>query len=92
MTDTKIVANRKPPNAGKGRPKGAVNKTTAIAKDALAYAFDKLGGQDGLVLWASESEENRKIFYQAIWPKLLPLQLTGGGPGDAPVNIKVTFE
>ncbi len=78
--EPKIGANRG--NAGKGRPKGAANKTTAIAKDALSYAFNKLGGQDGLVKWASANEENRKIFYQTIWPKLLPLQMTGedGGP------------
>ena len=67
--------------AGPGRPKGVPNKTTTIAKDALAYAFDKLGGQDALVDWANADPDNRKIFYQTIWPKLLPLQVAGSGPG-----------
>ena len=30
-----------PPNAGKGRPVGAVNKHTAIAKEAIAKFVDK---------------------------------------------------
>lgn len=74
-------------NAGKGRPKGAKNKTSTIAKDALAHAFDALGGQDALVSWALESDENRKIFYQAIWPKLLPLQVAGEGGGPILTEI-----
>lgn len=32
---------RLPPNAGKGRPVGAVNKHTAIAKEAIAKFVDK---------------------------------------------------
>ena len=32
---------RTPPNAGKGRPVGAVNKHTAIAKEAIAKFVDK---------------------------------------------------
>lgn len=38
--DTKKISNtkRKPPNAGKGRPKGAVNKVTADVR-ALASQF-----------------------------------------------------
>lgn len=74
------MAGRKPgtPKTG-GRLKGSVNKTTTLAKDALTYAFDKLGGQDALVAWANADPENRKIFYQTIWPKLLPLQVSGTG-------------
>lgn len=32
---------RLPPNAGKGRPVGAINKHTAIAKEAIAKFVDK---------------------------------------------------
>src|SRR5690625_150847 len=31
---------RKPPNAGKGRPKGSVNKATATARQAIAMVAD----------------------------------------------------
>ena len=34
-------SKRMPPNAGKGRPVGAVNKHTAIAKEAIAKFVDK---------------------------------------------------
>lgn len=73
-------------NAGKGRPKGVPNKTTVIAKQAIAAAFEKLGGTDRLVEWCHEDEKNEAAFWTTIYPKLLPLQLTGedGGP------IKVT--
>lgn len=37
------MATRKPPNAGKGRPKGSVNKTTALLKDAILKAATEAG-------------------------------------------------
>ena len=38
---SKVQTKRMPPNAGKGRPVGAVNKHTAIAKEAIAKFVDK---------------------------------------------------
>ena len=38
---SKVKIKRMPPNAGKGRPVGAVNKHTAIAKEAIAKFVDK---------------------------------------------------
>lgn len=68
--------------AGPGRPKGVPNKNTAIAKDAIALAAEKLGGAERLVAWAKEDEKNEHSFWTTIYPKLLPLQVTGqdGGP------------
>lgn len=66
---------------GPGRPKGALNKTTIIAKDAIATAFDRLGGVDALVTWAGLNDDNKRVFYGTIYPKLLPLQLTGQDGG-----------
>jgi len=82
----KIGGNRG--NAGKGRPKGAPNKTTTLAKQAIAEAFDKLGGTDALVTWAMLNDDNRKVFYSQIWTKILPLQVTGedGGPLQVVIN------
>jgi len=75
-------------NAGKGRPKGSPNKTTALAKQAIAEAFDKLGGVEALVNWAKSDPDYRKVFYSQIWVKILPLQVTGddGGPLQIVLN------
>lgn len=65
-----------------GRKKGCVNKTTKAAKEAIAEAFEKLGGIKGLTDWAKRSDDNRRVFYSQIWPKIVPLQVAGedGGP------------
>ena len=91
MTDSKEQVDsgaRRPPNAGKGRPKGALNKTTKAAKDAIAEAAEALGGADRLTAWAKEDPANERVFWGTIYPKLLPLQVTGEGGG--PVLIRTT--
>lgn len=67
--------------AGPGRPKGVPNKSTQIAKDAIALAAEKLGGVDRLVEWAKEDDKNEHAFWSSIYPKLLPLQV-GGDPSN----------
>ena len=88
MSDTKIEKNREIPkgltNAGKGRPKGALNKNTQSAKDAIAIAADKLGGAERLVDWAKENPANERAFWATIYPKLLPLQIVGDS--DNPIQ------
>lgn len=64
-------------NPGPGRPKGAQNKTTKAAKDAIADAAEKLGGTNRLVAWAKEDALNERAFWSSIYPKLLPLQVHG---------------
>lgn len=67
---------------GAGRPKGSPNKTTRAAKDAIAFAAEELGGGERLAAWAKEAPENEKAFWTTVYPKLLPMQVTGedGGP------------
>jgi hypothetical protein len=80
MADTKETANTgrpKPPAAGKGRPKGALNKTTRAAKDAIALAAENLGGVERLTQWAQESPENERAFWVSVYPKLIPVTLAG---------------
>ena len=62
----KVGSNRG--NAGKGRPKGSQNKTTAAVKEALALAFDGIGGVKRLTTWAQQNETE---FYK-LWVKMLP--------------------
>lgn len=69
MTDTA----RKPPAAGKGRPKGALNKTTTQLKEMILNALAKSGGEDYLV---QQAEENPTAFLTLVG-KVLPLQVAG---------------
>lgn len=63
-----------------GKPKGALNKTTQAAKDAIAQAAAELGGAARLVEWVKEDTGNERVFWGTIYPKLLPLQVNGAGP------------
>ena len=84
----KVKEKRMPPNAGKGRPKGALNRTTTSAKEAISIAAEKLGGAERLVKWAQEDPANERAFWATIYPKLLPLQVSGedGGPIQAVIR------
>ena len=61
----------------RGRPPGSPNKLQKAAKDAIAEAADKLGGVNRLVEWAQEDPLNERAFWAQIYPKLLPLQVSG---------------
>lgn len=77
---------------GGGRPKGALNKTTRAAKEAIAEAAEELGGVDRLVAWVREDERNERIFWGTVYPRLLPIQAeVSGTDGGAIVHeIRLT--
>ena len=77
MDSTKPLNTGKFGKGNKGKPKGAIHKTTKMAKDAIADAAESLGGSDRLVAWVKEDPANERIFWGTIYPKLLPLKLTG---------------
>lgn len=72
---------------GPGRPKGSPNKVTAAAKDAIAQAAEELGGFQRIVDWAKEDPLNERAFWATIYPKLIPVQVSGEGGGP----VAVTF-
>jgi hypothetical protein len=95
MNNTKQVTGaekRKPPAAGKGRVKGSLNKTTKAAKDAIAEAAEALGGAARLTSWAQEDPANERVFWGTIYPKLLPLQVTGEGGGPVVIQASALDE
>jgi hypothetical protein len=85
-----VTGKKLPPNAGKGRPKGALNKTTKAAKDAIALAAEALGGAERLTEWAQESPENERAFWVTIYPKLIPV--TVAGDADNPLHMVGSFK
>lgn len=73
--EPKVGSDTKPkrpaPNGGRGRPRGAVNKTTASIKGAFVEAFEKMGGATALVIWGTE---NPTEFYR-LASKLIPTEV-----------------
>jgi hypothetical protein len=75
-----------------GKPKGAVNKTTKMAKEAIALAAEGLGGVERLVAWAKEDPLNERAFWASIYPKLIPVQIANADGEDFRVSaIKRTI-
>lgn len=74
---------RKPPNAGKGRPVGAVNKLTRAAKEAFGLAFEGIGGVEALTAWA---KDNPTEFYK-LFARLIPTEQHIANPDGTPLNF-----
>ena len=79
-------SNPKPPNAGKGRPKGIPNKTTALLKDAILKAAEAAGGDEGMVGYLTQQAQDNPGPFMALLGKVLPMQIAGDGEGIV-INI-----
>lgn len=77
----------RPPNAGKGRKKGAVNKFTKSAREAFLFAANAMGGPQALADWAKKNPEK---FYP-LYARLIPVEHVGEG-GEGPVKTTVVHE
>ncbi len=66
------------------RGKRGPSKVGLAAKEVIQMASERLGGPDRLVAWAKEDPLNERAFWSNVYPKLLPLQLTG----DVGLTIK----
>lgn len=82
------IVNENLSRTGAGRPKGSKNKTTLQVKEAISFAAEGLGGAERLVAWAKEDPQNERVFWAQIYPKLLPLEISGnnGGPIEAVIR------
>ncbi len=65
-----------------GRPKGSPNRTTRVLKDAILFAAELAGGEDGLDGYLKKQAIDYPVAFMGLLGKVLPLQLTGadGGP------------
>jgi hypothetical protein len=94
MAANKVVKNRTPPNAGKGRTKGSPNKTTALLKDAILKAASMAGGSDdeqGLTSYLAARAIDTPGPFLALLGKVLPMQITGASGGE-PISFTVIYE
>lgn len=69
-------------NRGRGRPKGAPNKTTAAIKDMIIQALENKGGVEYIM---KQADENPTAFLQLLG-KIMPTQISGDA--DNPLVIK----
>jgi hypothetical protein len=74
-----------------GRVKGTQNKLTTTAKETIAQCGAMLE-KNGKTLyeWVNKDEKNEYAFWTVIYPKLLPLQVTGDE--DNPVAMAITWQ
>jgi hypothetical protein len=70
---------------------GALSKTTKTAKEAIALATPRVWVVHAPDRLAQEDPLNERAFWSSIYPKLLPLQVTGegGGPIEAIGRIEL---
>lgn len=80
---------------GPGRPKGSVNKTTALLKDAILKAGEAAGnkvGEEGLVSYLTHQAKENPGPFMSLLGKVLPMQVTGedGGPIKTVTTVEIT--
>ena len=90
MTVKKTKSNL--PGPGPGRPKGSMNKTTALLKDAILQAAEQAGDKEGIVGYLKEQADKNPGPFLALLGKVLPMQVTGvdDGPIKTVTEIKLT--
>lgn len=86
-------ARRKPPAAGKGRPKGALNKTTTTLKEAILLAGEQLGqdgkGKDGLTGYLRLVAATDVKAFAGLLGRVLPTEARLSGPNGEPLPAMV---
>lgn len=61
-----------------GRKAGTPNKLTTTAKETIAQCASLLEANGKtLYRWVDKDDTNERIFWSQIYPKLLPLQISG---------------
>ena len=73
------------PRAGAGRPKGVPNKVHASMKQAIADAFEQLGGTQRMVEWAMEDPKHLTEFYK-LAARLIPVETQVSGANGGPIQ------
>lgn len=91
-SDTKILKDSgrpKPPAAGKGRPKGSLNKTTTAVRDMILQALHG-AHPDGAIAYLTEQAALNPTTFMGLVGKLVPLDVNAKHSGGVRV-IHVPF-
>lgn len=59
------------------------------AKEMIAQVAEGLGGYERMLTWVQSDPANEKAYWTAIYPKLLPLQVSGEGGGPLETVTRV---
>jgi hypothetical protein len=65
-------------NAGKGRPKGSVNKATKAIKEMILQALDE-AHPDGGVAYLKKQANEQPVAFMGLLAKVMPTQVEGAG-------------
>jgi Sigma-70 region 2 len=78
---------------GAGRVAGTPNKMTALAKEMIEEAAQRIGGIERLTKWILKQPAKERIFWSQMYTKLLPLQVRGPAQdGSLVMDMKITME
>ena len=78
----KVVRMKAPTGGAAGAcaaAEASAMRPATMARDAIALAFDAIGGVAAFAEWIKASEDNRKLFYTNLYPKIIAIQ-----PGEEP--------
>jgi len=80
----KVVRIRGRSRAGVKAAAASSAKAPIVARDAIAMAFEAIGGVAAFAEWIKASEDNRKTFYTNLYPKIF-----GSRTGPDPESQRV---
>lgn len=61
------------------------------AKEMIAQVAEGLGGYERMLAWVQADPSNEKAYWTAIYPKLLPLQVSGDPDNPLKASLEVSF-
>lgn len=78
---------------GPGRPKGSVNKTTALMKDAILAAAVQAGNDlkpgGGMEAYLVQQAKDQPVAFMGLMGKVLPMQVNHGDADGGALTIQV---